>query len=72
MPEKKNQHYVSKCYLKQWCSDNDERIHLYYIKGDEPIENATIGKQCSSDYFYGKDTTLENTLSNIESEYATI
>lgn len=36
------------------------------------IENAPVKNQCSRDYFYGKDSDLENSIQSLEAEYANV
>jgi len=65
MPQNKNQHYVPKFYFKQF-SKNGRSICTYCIPKNLPIEHAPINSQCSKDYFYNKNTKIEETFSMLE------
>jgi hypothetical protein len=72
MATNKNQHFVPRCYLRPFTIDEaDKAINLYNIDGDRFVEGASVKKQCSSDYFYGKSPLLETAIQNIEGTYAT-
>ncbi|MDN7874244.1 DUF4238 domain-containing protein [Burkholderia aenigmatica] len=72
MATNKNQHFVPRCYLRQFTSDgNDKSISLYNIERNRFIEGAPVKNQCSGDYFYGKDPLLEEAIQAIEQSYAT-
>lgn len=66
MAKQKNQHYVPKFYLKNFSADK-KNLNIYVIK-DKKFTQGSIEDQCSKDYFYSKDTSLETFLSQIESE----
>lgn len=73
MPSQKNQHYVPRCALKPFTRDRDGKaIHVFNLKAQRAIEDAPVKNQCSKDYFYGKDLTLENVLKDLEGQYARI
>jgi len=66
----KNQHFVPRCYLRQFTVDGTDRaINLYNIDRDRFIEGAPVKNQCSGDYFYGKDPLLENAIQIVERSY---
>ena len=71
MSNKKNQHFVPQVYLKQFSSDG-KSIELCVKKTLEIRPNASIKKQSSSNYFYGKDLGFENFLCSMESNLGTI
>lgn len=71
MPNRKNQHFVPKVYLKQFSSDG-KSIELCIKKTLEFRSNAAIKKQSSRNYFYGEDLEIENFLSSMESDLAII
>ncbi len=71
MPSLKNHHFVPQFYLRNFSRDR-KSIDLYNINSNRIIEGASIRDQCSKDYFYGKDNTLENYFGNIESKFANI
>ncbi|WP_341679503.1 DUF4238 domain-containing protein [Comamonas thiooxydans] len=70
MATNKNQHYVPKCHLKRF-STNPEKtaINVFNIDIKNSIRNASIRKQCSGDWFYGKDEKYENVIQSLESDY---
>ena len=73
MAKNKNQHFVPKCYLKPFTQINNGKfISLYNINKYKLIEKASIKNQCSRNYFYGEDLSLEGILSLVEGEYAKI
>lgn len=54
----KNQHFVPQVYLRSFSTDK-RSINAYNINRKKYIEQASIKGQCSKDFFYGKDLTLE-------------
>lgn len=67
----KNQHFVPRCYLRQFTTDTaNKAINLYNIERDRFIEGAPVKNQCSGDYFYGKDPLLEDMIQTFEQSYA--
>lgn len=71
MASNKNQHYVPQCYLKSFSSvENNSLISLYNIKNDKLIKDVTIKDQCSKNYFYSQDLSLEHFFQEIEGIYA--
>lgn len=73
MATNKNQHFVPRCYLKQFANDSTERaINLYNIDKDRYIQGAPIKNQCSRDYFYGRNDRLEEAIQGIERMYGEI
>lgn len=71
MPEKKNQHFVPESYLKPWTNQND-KITVYVPENDEKYPPTSVSNVASSDYFYSKNTQLEDSLSEIEDEYKSV
>ena len=70
MATNKNQHFVPRCYLRQFTIDEANRaINLYNIDRDKFVEHAPVKNQCSGDYFYGKDPQLERAIRSIEDAY---
>lgn len=68
MATNKNQHYVPRSYLRQFSSDEERKcLNVYNIDRDKLIINAPLKHQCSKDYFYGKDDSLEEMLKPFES-----
>jgi Protein of unknown function (DUF4238) len=70
----KNQHYVPQCALTPFSLNGEgHAINLLNIPSSKAVENASLKKQCSRNYFYGKeDLTLETQLGQLEGEYARI
>jgi hypothetical protein len=55
----KNQHFVSQTYLRGFGipqAGEVRAINLFAIGPGRIVEAASIKRQCSSDYFYGKMT----------------
>lgn len=73
MATNKNQHFVPRCYLKQFTIDKaNAAINLFNIDRLRFIPNAPVKNQCSGDYFYGKDEKLEAAIQSIESAYGNV
>lgn len=73
MTSNKNQHFVPRCYLRQFASEPSRKtINLYNIDRHAVICEAPIKSQCSRDYFYGSDPSLEAGIQSIERGYASI
>jgi len=71
--ERKNQHFVPRCALKPFSVNDEGRaIHTYIQTIERAVPNARLRNQCSRDYFYGKELTVEKTLSELEGHYARI
>ncbi len=68
MANKKNQHYVSQFHLKNFSvNGNRKTINLFNIASNKFIGNkAKIKHQCSEDWFYGKDSTIDYVLEHFE------
>lgn len=67
----KAQHYVPKCYLRQFASDTSRRsISLYNLRSEKFISGAPIRHQCAKTNFYGDDLVLERAFQPLEGEYA--
>lgn len=71
MSEKNRQHYVPKFYLRNF-SDSENAIGTYNINNSKYISNASIKGMCQKHNFYGADNKVENFLSVIETDAATI
>lgn len=71
MANNKNQHFVPKCYLREFSSCRDKRsINLFNIDRKMSIQSASLNGQCSKAYFYGEDQRLEDAIQNSERAYA--
>lgn len=69
----KNQHFVSQTYLRGFgvrhATGERKSINLFAIGPRKVVEGASIKKQCSSDYFYGRDDGVEDLLQFFEGRY---
>lgn len=66
----KNQHFVPKCHLKHFSSDQSgNSVNLYNVDRGLHVRNAPIKGQCSRDYFYGKDPSIDDAIKEFESRY---
>lgn len=71
MASNKNQHFVPRCYLREFTlSSENKAINVYNIDTKKCIPKAPVKNQCSRDYFYGKDEKLESAIQFIEGAYA--
>ncbi|WP_295550805.1 DUF4238 domain-containing protein [uncultured Pseudacidovorax sp.] len=71
MASNKNQHFVPRCYLRPFTTEQSDRaLNLYNIDRQKVITGAPLKHQCSGDYFYGKDEHLEAGIQAMESGYA--
>ena len=68
--EKKNQHYVPKCYLKNF-TNGDNFISTFIYSKNKFIAKASLDSVVSKDYFYGDDLFIENMFSKYEGHWAT-
>ncbi|GEA10309.1 DUF4238 domain-containing protein [Alteromonas sp. KUL49] len=72
MATNKNQHYVPKCYLKEFTLDSlGKAINVYNVDRSKLLRNAPVKNQCSGNYFYGKSAKLEGAIQLVERAYAT-
>ena len=67
--EKKNQHYVPKCYLRNF-TDGDKFIATFLHSKSKFIPKASLDSVVSEDYFYGKDLYIEKMFENYEGDWA--
>ncbi|RKS75148.1 uncharacterized protein DUF4238 [Haloarcula quadrata] len=67
MPERKNQHYVPKHYLRAW-ADN-ERINVFPLSKGESFPDNT-SSICSRSYFYGNPPIVEDELQHVDGDHA--
>ena len=73
MPELKSRHFVPKCYLRNFASDqNKNAVNIFNIKRKLSIKNGSMNGQCARSYFYGRDLTLERSFQGIEGAHASI
>ena len=73
MAEKKKQHYVPRFYLKYF-STTPEATHigLCVKESGKTVRQAGLKNQAYENYFYGKDTKIEDGLSEIEAKAASV
>lgn len=67
--EKKNQHYVPKCYLRNF-TDGEKYISTFIHSKSKYIPKASLDSVVSEDYFYGKDLYIENMFQEYEGYWA--
>lgn len=73
MASNKNQHFVPRCYLRPFTTDDNKKtINLFNLDRAKIIKGAPIKNQCSRDYFYGSDQLLEDAIQSTERAYASI
>jgi len=73
MASNKNQHFVPRCYLREFTHDSENKaINLFNIDKKKLISNAPVKSQCSKDYFYGQDEKLEEAIQFLEGSYASM
>lgn len=72
MATNKNQHFVPRCYLKEFTHNSENKaINVFNIDRNRCIPLTPVKNQCSKDYFYGQDERLEKAIQLVESSYAT-
>ena len=71
MQNKKDQHYVSRFYLKYF-SENKKSIGMLRRSGFHIVEHASIKQVAYRDYMYGKDGELEEWLSKCERKWSRV
>ena len=65
----KNQHYVPQFYLRNF-SEDGHGIRTFNLSSGKVIPHAKLKYQCSKDYFYGEDGTLEKALGGMETSFS--
>jgi hypothetical protein len=68
MSSKKNQHFVPRHYLRRFSFDGGSRIHLMLVPDAHFKKDAPLKSQCSRNFFYGQNSTVEDQLSQLEGE----
>ena len=71
MATKKNQHFVPRFLLKKFSRDG-RSVALVVVSKGISIAQAPLANQCSRDYFYGRDLTIEDAFATWEGEIAAI
>ncbi|MFW6030842.1 MAG: DUF4238 domain-containing protein [Halanaerobiales bacterium] len=75
MSSRKKQHYIPRFYLKLFSHEyNGKRIGIYNLNREKyiPSKLGKLKSQAYSDYFYGKDGSIEEVLGDLESISAPI
>ncbi|MGF6095687.1 DUF4238 domain-containing protein [Pseudomonas sp. 18175] len=73
MASNKNQHFVPRCYLRPFTVNGENSaINLYNLDRHRLIIGAPVKNQCSRDYFYGQDDSLESAIQAVEGAYAAV
>ncbi|RZV05078.1 uncharacterized protein DUF4238 [Natrinema hispanicum] len=67
MPEKKNQHYVPKHYLRAWATDG--KLNVLPLSAGKIFPDTT-DSVCSRNYFYGNPPVVEDELANLDGYHA--
>lgn len=73
MASNKNQHFVPRCYLREFTHESKNRaINIFNIDRKTPIYKAPVKNQCSKGYFYGQNKKLEDAIQFVERTYASL
>lgn len=67
MPERRNQHYVPKHYLRAWATD--KKLNVLPLSAGEIFPDTT-DNVCSRNYFYGNPPVVEDELANLDGYHA--
>ena len=67
--QSKNQHYVPRFYLRNF-SEDGHGIRTFNLSSGKVIPHAKLKCQCSKDYFYGEDGSLEKALGGMEDAFS--
>lgn len=67
----KNQHYIPQFYLRNF-SDNKSSVGMYILNKKRFAPEASIKKNFSEDFLYGKDNVMENNLMKLEGIWSEI
>lgn len=68
MPEKKRQHYVPKSYMRSFANER-KMFAIFNLKNRKSHYPVPYDDQCCADYFYGKDTELEDKFAVLENQW---
>ena len=71
MPNNRRQHFVPQFYLRRYSKDG-RSINIWNLRRQLKIVNANLKNQCYGVYFYGKNSTVEQTLSSVEGNAAQV
>ena len=67
MPERKNQHYVPKYYLRAWA--DSEKLRVLPLSAGKTFPDTT-SSVCSRNYFYGNPPVVETELAKLDGHHA--
>ena len=67
--DKRNQHYVPKCYLRNF-TNGDEFIATFLHSKNKFVEKASLDSVVCKEYLYGKDLVIEKKFENLEGKWA--
>ena len=70
--KRKRQHYVPQHYLREFRVAGTSQVMAFRIDPPKFIGRAAINRQCQQDYFYGEDGSLEDLLSDSETDLAPV
>jgi Protein of unknown function (DUF4238) len=67
MADKKKQHYVPRFYLKNFSLNTSEKaIGIFNLASSKFIQSGNLKDQAYKNYFYGRDSKIEDALSVLE------
>lgn len=73
MTEKKNHHFVPRFYLRYFSNHSDGKsIGVWNIQKALFIRHASLRDQACAEYFYGKDSSIEDSLGQMEGVAANV
>ena len=73
VPAHKSQHFVPRCYLRAFSTDNaGKTVNLFNLGSLKSVRQAAVKGQCSRPYFYGEDLKIEKALQIHESAYSDV
>ena len=67
--ERKNQHYVPKCYLRNF-ANGENSIATFMHSKQKFVQFASLDSVVAEEYFYGKDLLIEKMFSKFEGMWA--
>lgn len=65
-----SEHYVPKLYFRNWT--DTKKIPVFHIENRQEYQPTSINNLAEENAFYDPDPVVDNTLSRLESEYATV
>lgn len=71
--KKRNQHFVPRFYLKNFSIGRNERqVAVFNVKKNLYVKSASLSDQAARKFYYGKDGEMEEGLSRLEGEMASV